>query len=112
WRGSGVGGRAGAFGADPVVQEEVLGGDVALPFVLAAKGRVAVGKVEDAVEGAEVLLFDVGVEVGLGREVALFAGGTGEGSLAVGVGVGGGGGGGSGKGAGRRDVVGSVSCST
>ena len=57
--------------------------DVALPFVLAGKGRFAACEVEDAGEGAGVLLLDVVVEGGLvfellgavGAGVDWFAGG-------------------------------------
>lgn len=82
--------RALGFLADPVVQEEVLGLDVALPFVLGGELGAAAGKVEDALEGARVLLLGVRVEgrlvrvdllgraAGLAAEELALVGGVGE----------------------------------
>ena len=61
---------------------------MALPFVFAGEGGVAAGKVEDAVEGALVLLLDVRVEIGLVGEIVLGAVGAGQGDSGVGGGGG------------------------
>ena len=56
--------RAGAEGADPGGEIEMLRADVALPFVFGGEGRGAAGEVEDAGVGSGVLRGDVAGEGG------------------------------------------------
>jgi len=56
---------AGALVADPDFQADVLAGDVALPLVLAGKGRVASGESENANERAGIgIVFTLGLAAG------------------------------------------------
>lgn len=53
------------FVAKPVVEQQMLGSNMTFPLVLAGKGRLTPGEMENTDERSRVLLLDVVLEQGL-----------------------------------------------